>query len=198
MKKPLVISAIIIFPVLLILLFQYAADHRFDIPVYYENGIKADTLVDVACLSRAAVEYKVSNPAWTDGKHHILHFERIDGPVLKTRLEELERVQDVFYDQPNILLNTYVNNVSLKASDISDYNQRIQFYEQFWKVEELDSATWHRTKRCELVMTQLDSRTVLVDAFGRIRGYYNIVEREETDRLIAELKILLSNDEFGE
>ena len=198
MKKPLIILAIIIFPVLLILMFQFLADHRYDIPVFYEEGIKTDTLVDATCLRRSESPYAVNRAAWKDGKHHILNFERIDGPVLKTRLEELERVQDVFYTESNIQLTTIVNTQSLQVTDISDYDQRIQFYEQFWKVEAMDSTTWHQTKLCELVMTELDSRVVLVDAFGRIRGYYNIVMREETDRLIAELKVLLSNKEFNE
>jgi len=41
-----------------------------------------------------------------------------------------------------------------------------------------------------MAMTDLDNRVVLVDKKNRIRGYYNILEREETDRLILELRIL--------
>jgi protein SCO1/2 len=33
---------------------------------------------------------------------------------------------------------------------------------------------------------------VLIDEENRIRGYYNIMEREETDRLVLELRILQS------
>ena len=39
-------------------------------------------------------------------------------------------------------------------------------------------------------MSNLDNRVVLIDKQNRIRGYYNITEREETDRLILELRIL--------
>jgi len=38
----------------------------------------------------------------------------------------------------------------------------------------------------------LGSNTVLVDAEQRIRGYYKLNERDETDRLLVELKILFN------
>lgn len=44
-------------------------------------------------------------------------------------------------------------------------------------------------------MKPIDNRVVLIDRQGRIRGYYNILERDETDRLIAELRILKANME---
>ena len=61
-------------------------------------------------------------------------------------------------------------------------------------MEALDSASWAELKYCSMAMTPLDNRVVLVDAAGRIRGYYNILERKETDRLILELRILKTEE----
>ena len=83
----------------------------------------------------------------------IIHFERLDGPVLKTRLEELERVQDVFYDDEDITLNTFVNKSTIAVQDIQDYDQRIQFLDAFWKKSELDSVAWAELKFCAMAMT---------------------------------------------
>lgn len=44
--------------------------------------------------------------------------------------------------------------------------------------------------RCALLLRDNES-DVLIDSAGQIRGYYRIGSREETDRLILELKILL-------
>jgi hypothetical protein len=44
--------------------------------------------------------------------------------------------------------------------------------------------------RCALLMRDEDGE-VLLDSVGRVRGYYNLRSREETDRLILEMRILL-------
>jgi hypothetical protein len=41
-------------------------------------------------------------------------------------------------------------------------------------------------------MDDIDNRVVLVDNQEQIRGYYDITDREETDRLIVEIKILIA------
>jgi hypothetical protein len=44
--------------------------------------------------------------------------------------------------------------------------------------------------RCPALLRDADHE-VLLDANGRIRGYYNVAVREEADRLILEMKIVL-------
>lgn len=58
-------------------------------------------------------------------------------------------------------------------------------------VTDFDSARQHDV-RCQLVLEK-PWNTVLVDTEGQIRGYYELSTREETDRLIMELKILLKH-----
>lgn len=195
-KKIIIIGLIIAFPIALIFFFEFGTEGRYDIPLFYEEGVRADTLVSNTCIERKAEQYLVSNSNLPANKHRIVHLERFDGPVLKTRLEELERVQDAHSMEDNVVLLTYVNGASLKASDVSDYDKRIIFLEDFWSIAELDSATWTQLKQCDLVMSKQDSRVVLIDSKDRIRGYYNIMDREETDRLISEIGILLTNKEL--
>lgn len=56
-------------------------------------------------------------------------------------------------------------------------------------VQDLDSVN-QKSVVCQLVLIE-PWNTVLVDTEGRIRGYYELSTREETDRLMMELKILL-------
>ncbi len=53
-------------------------------------------------------------------------------------------------------------------------------------------VTRQQEVRCQLVLEK-PWNTVLVDTEGQIRGYYELSTREETDRLIMELKILLKH-----
>lgn len=195
-KKALIIALIIAFPIGLIFFFQFFSEPRFDIPVYYQTGVRPDTLTRLDCIERTDEQYYVNNAVLPEGTHRIIHFERLDGPVLKTRLEELERVQDAHSMEDRVVLLSYINGRSMEVSDVTDYNQRIFFLENFWKINELDSAAWSQLKYCDMVMDFLDNRVVLVDSENRIRGYYNIMEREETDRLIDEIGILLTNKEL--
>lgn len=194
-KKSAFLFLLIALPVLIFLFLKFFGRNEFTIPVYYQEGV-GDSL-STPCLDKSKEQYVIKNMLVEDGKINIVHFERLDGPVLKTRLEELERVQDVFYNDAEIGLTTYLNGASISSKDITDYNRRIQFKEQFWTISELDSVDWAGLKYCGTVMSNLDNRVVLVDKFNRIRGYYNIMEREETDRLILELRILKTEEENG-
>ncbi len=195
-KKLIFILAIIAFPIALIFFFQFFSEGRYDIPIQYKNGVRPDTLVDQTCIERSSEQYYVSNGLLPENKHRIVHFERFDGPVLKTRLEELERIQDAHSMHDKIVLQSFINEKTMKAKEVTDYDKRVVFLESFWNITELDSAAWGKLKFCDMVMSRFDNRVVLVDSEDRIRGYYNIMDREETDRLIAELGVLLSNKEL--
>ena len=195
-KKIYIITAIIAFPIALIFFFQFFSEGRYDIPIYYQKGVRLDTLMKTACIEREAEQYYVMNSLLMKNIHRIIHFERFDGPVLKTRLEELERVQNAHSMEDRVKLLSFINSSTMMAGEVTDYSPRVHFYEPFWKIKGLDSAAWARLKFCDLVMSKLDNRVVLVDSKNRIRGYYNIMEREETDRLIAEVSILLTNKEL--
>lgn len=192
-KKSVFLFLLIALPVIIFLFLKSFGRNEFTIPVYYEQGL-GDSL-STPCLDKAKEQYVVNNPLVQKGEINIIHFERLDGPVLKTRLEELERVQDVFFNDEEINLSTYLNGSSIALSDITDYDRRIQFQDQFWKINEVDSTAWANLKYCSVAMTNLDNRVVLVDKQNRIRGYYNIIEREETDRLILELRILKTEED---
>lgn len=190
-KKAIFLFLLIALPILVFLFLKTFGDNQYTIPVYYEEGL-GDSLA-TPCLERKSEQYVVQSLDLPKGSIHIVQLESQEGPVLKTRLEELERVQDVFYDVPQIKLTTFINSASLNSQDIDDYNGRINFYASFWGVKSLAPEDWIALKTCVLAMKEIDNRVVLIDRMGRIRGYYNIFERDETDRLIAELRILKAN-----
>ncbi len=187
-KKGIFLFLLILLPIIIFLFLKRFGRNEFSIPVYYEQGL-GDSL-STPCLDRSKNQYVIASPFVSEEKIQIIHFERVDGPLTLFRLEELERVQDVFGEDPEVELITSVNGVSMSLQDVEDYKNRIRFYDSFWKRQELDSLAWSGFKYCGVAMSNLDNRVVLVDKQNRIRGYYNITEREETDRLILELRIL--------
>lgn len=187
-KKVIFLFLLILLPILIFLFLKGFGRNEFSIPVYYEQGL-GDSL-STPCLNRSNEQYIIQSSSVAEGRIKIIHFERVDGPLTLFRLEELERVQDVFGEDNQVELITSVNASSMSLQDLQDYENRIQFFEGFWKRQALDSISWADLKYCAMAMTNLDNRVVLVDKQNRIRGYYNITEREETDRLILELRIL--------
>lgn len=187
-KKAIFLFLLLLLPILIFLFLKGFGRNEFTIPVYYETGL-GDSL-STPCLNRSNQQYVVNSPYVEEGQLKLIHFENIDGPLTLFRLEELERVQDVFGEDPEVQLITSVNAVNMDVQVIEDYKNRVQFLDQFWKRQALDSMSWATLKFCAMAMSNLDNRVVLVDKQNRIRGYYNITEREETDRLILELRIL--------
>jgi hypothetical protein len=53
-----------------------------------------------------------------------------------------------------------------------------------------DSVTWQWWKKC-IFLVNTPAQAVLLDRAKRIRGYYDLRNRDEEDRLRVELKILL-------
>lgn len=187
-KKSLFLFLLLILPILIFLFLKGFGRNEFTIPVYYEQGL-GDSL-STPCLDRAKRQYYVNSNLVEEGKLKVIHFERIDGPLTLFRLEELERVQDVFGEDPEVALITSVNTASMTVQEIEDYRNRVLFEDSFWERQALDSMAWAKLKYCDMAMSNLDNRVVLLDKQNRIRGYYNIAERDETDRLILELRIL--------
>lgn len=187
-KKAIFLFLLLLLPILIFLFLKGFGRNEFSIPVYYETGL-GDSL-STPCLDRKNQQYVVNSPFVEEGQLKLIHFENIDGPLTLFRLEELERVQDVFGEDPEVQLITSVNEVNMDVQVIEDYNNRVQFLDQFWKRQALDSVNWATLKYCAMAMSNLDNRVVLIDKQNRIRGYYNITDREETDRLILELRIL--------
>ena len=188
-KKVIFLILLLALPIAIFLFLKSFGRNEFNIPVYYEQG-REDSLLTI-CPGNTT-QYTVNNPAIPQGGIKVVHFEQSGGTVLQTRFEQLERVQEVFYDDAEISLNTFLNERSISQKDITDDNKRIRFLTRFWKINTLDSVSWANLKDA-MVMAEPDNRVILVDDQNRIRGYYNILERDEMDRLILELRILKSN-----
>ncbi len=54
-----------------------------------------------------------------------------------------------------------------------------------------DERAAHRLKKCAFILRSENKDLVMIDHDGKIRGYYSSSDREDVDRLLLELDILL-------
>lgn len=149
--KPIFLGLALLLPVVIFIFLKLFGKNKFDIPVYYKNG------VDSVCVINKSKPFEVDDII-------IKSIDWKNQPALLTFApseKELENFKHVWQE----IETEEVTSVYLAA----------------------DSTQW---RDCLLLMRS-PWKTVLVDKDKHIRGYYNLNSREETDRLIVELKILL-------
>ena len=188
--KSIFLVLIILLPVVIFLFLKSFGNNQFDIPVYYQNGV-IDTL-DSNCGRSTAIPYLVNTKPASQVVHKIYHFEKSVTGELEFRLQELERIQNAIGSNNGVLLFSFLNNPSITKRAFEKFDDRINYDPTFWSIRPVNPATYLVFKNCELVMDDIDDRVVLVDNQEQIRGYYDITDREETDRLIVEIKILIA------
>lgn len=193
---------ILVLPVLIYVFLQAFGENKYDIPVYYENGV--DTLV--AGCNYTSEQYKVparyfpSKPGHSADNIHIAFFKPSGIDLAEPVIAELARAMNVFKDKDVRLL-------------LLSTQEQAQFEQLQGKVAAYgnDSSQWAFFASskddflsnivCDFVIPgpgpaeQAVFPLLLIDKKRRIRGYFQPGEREEIDRLVVEINILLENDE---
>lgn len=190
--KSVFLVLIILLPVAIFLFLKSFGNNQFEIPVLYQNGV-VDTL-NSNCGRSTAIPYLVNTKPASQVVHKIYHFEKNVTVGLEFRLQELERIQNAIGPNNGVLLFSFLDSPSITKRAFDKLDDRINYNPSFWSIRPVNSATYSIFKNCELVMSEIDDRVVLVDKKERIRGYYDINDREETDRLIVEIKILIAQE----
>ncbi len=162
MKKLVYLFLALLLPSLVFVFLKYAGSNRFDIPIYYEDGLKNSPR---ECPSPEPGPYRLPDSVW----------QRLDGTItmanvviFSTEAIDGREVADAIREEIGISKVTFIEEASLSP----------------------DSLIRSRWKRCTFSV-ESPWQTVLFDSSGRIRGYYDLRSREEIDRLRVELKVLV-------
>ncbi len=165
--KGVILVSILLIPIFIFLFLKFFGQNKFDIPVYYSEGVTSP----FPFCENYSGQYSVEGLAKENLPGVFMFFEESEEfifPQLNNIQNRLtESVGEVGY-------TIYVRDTSLS------------------EVHALDSAIFNQKIHCQFISDTLN-QYILVDSKSRIRGYYN-PEREEIDRLIVELKILLENE----
>lgn len=164
-RKSIYLIIALVLPVAIFVFLKLTGKNQFDIPIYYESGIDSLSSVCGHDYSRPYTlpDSILNKVGWKEKGCSIFLLG-------KSNELELKRLTDVFSLED---FSCYFINNETKKSGI-----------------QLSLSDFRNWKNCFFVAKE-KSNLVLMDKQKRIRGYYSIGSREEMDRLIVEMKILL-------
>ncbi|TLU89854.1 hypothetical protein [Dyadobacter sediminis] len=102
-------------------------------------------------------------------------------------LAQIQRVNNLTIDIPDLVITTLADSAYMQHSDYPD-----ELGKQNWKIllTGKEEATDVMEKLSGSCQDDLHNMLVLVDKDGYTRGYYKGADPEDSDRLMAEIKIL--------
>ncbi len=206
MKKILFLVVLLIIPVILFLFFMRYGENKFYVPFYYETGIPG-------CGSEGGQHY-VPEPEFllkdtteklsrSEGFHiYALHENKTTGSM-NALISESVRVLDMFYPDNKLHIFLLVNEDEENRDDMRNFitQQRVDTTHLIPCFVNNTKLKWFSSCGLGVLSGEdtliTDMKFVMVDEDHIIRGYYDVGKKEETDRLILELKILLEDRDTG-
>ncbi len=211
-KKILIIGSILILPAVFYLVLISGRHRVHSLDIY---GPK-ETIVDTA-TSLTDTLYHTIGPfrlishtgdtvteTLTRGKIYVADFFFATCRSICPKMTaQLMRVQDKFARNPDILILSHtVDPVNDTPENLRQYAARHRALKNKWFFLTGDKKEIYELARKRYFLPVEDGdggehdfihseKFVLVDPQGRIRGYYNGTDRQEVDRLMDEIKVLL-------
>lgn len=207
-----VLLCILLIPVVIFVFLKTFGNNQFDIPILYQYGVE-DPFQE--CNYADSVQHVIPDFTFTsnkglqvgrfemEGKITIVDFFFTSCPsICPVMSSEMERVDDAFKDNPNVQIYSISIDPEFDTREVLESYAQKHMASPKWHFLTGDKEETYQLARCGFVLPTFDGygvpedfvhsdKFVLVDEFGRIRGYYSGTTREEVDRLIVETKILL-------
>ncbi|MGV3557540.1 SCO family protein [Larkinella arboricola] len=134
------------------------------------------------------------------GKPYIASFIGLDCDTTCSKVAaQLNRVQDIFAERPEVMLLSYVDRDSVAEHLRKSY----EVQPDKWLIAKPDTLEttfiaeqYYRIKQRPMTGRKNETFTlyeglVLIDPEGHIRGFYNGTDKEDIDRLVLETRVLL-------
>lgn len=213
----LVLVCILLVPVLIFTFLRGFGNNEYDLPIFFQNGVDNPFQ---ECPSSDSGQHYIPEFSFVnqdgksigrkdmEGKITIVDFFFTSCPsICPVMSTEMERVQDMFRDEPN---------VQIMSISIDPEYDTPEILKEYADEHGANSSKWHflsgpkletyQLARCGFVLPTIDGQGVaddfihsdkfiLIDEQGRIRGYYSGTNREDVDLLMLETKVLLHGKE---
>ena len=202
-KAGLLILTLVI-PALVFVFLKLFATNHYDLPYYHPQVTSTGEIVksdgDTVFYQLPEITLKNTNgkpfvEQFKNGKITVVNFlpQECDDSC-KIVLGQIERVSALTETIPNLQLITLSENWDGKKANypsLMDSNSWLVLTGPKAEIEGICKRVLKmETKVPKAKTNSLESKLVLVDTKGQIRGYYNLSDLEETDRLMGEIKIL--------
>lgn len=200
--KFLVIMLTLVIPVVVYLFLRGFGENHFTVPVFYEKGVPPDSTLchtngqpHIVNLQMALADQDIK-PFDHPYEKKLSIIDVDENPQNRPGIPgyPINRVADIFAGNPKvqfILIRPAGLTGSVKQSPPEDRFLYVNSTRE--KMSEF--------AKCELILLDfpehvdsLTRRLVVVDSQGRIRGYYQAGDFDEIDRMILEMKIMLTEE----
>jgi protein SCO1 len=190
MKKQIILLLTLAIPVAVFLFLKIFGENKYEIPVFFAQGIEG--------CGNPPQQHTVNLESLNiSPKNHcvVAVMDSNDNTANRTFVTELVRIQDAFYGrvEPQFILLTNSQSVETHA-DMLAFCKVNGLNPEHTILLNLNAAEKKDFTECGLGLGKPDggqpTDLALIDDEGKIRGFYLRNDKEETDRLILELKIL--------
>lgn len=209
----LVLVCILLIPILIVLFLRNYGENKYDLPIFYENGI-SNPFMD--CGPNDSTQHYIPEFTFTnqnnepvgrsdmEGKITIVDFFFTSCPsICPIMSKEMERVNDIFRNEPAVQIMSISIDPTYDTPEIlSEYAEEHNAIPGKWHFLSGPKDETYELAKCGFVLPTIDGMGVpddfvhsdkfaLIDEQGRIRGYYSGTNRDDVDLLILETKVLL-------
>ncbi len=219
-KKPIFLLIIIVLPVFLFIFLQTFGTNRYKLPIFYPQGTEVvikngkeviDTIYHhIPEFTLKDQNNNIFNSKDLLGKIYVtdFFFTRCGNPSLCPKMSsELVRIQEAFEKESSVEIVSFTVDPNYDTPKVlKEYANRYNATDGKWHFLTGDKKDIYQLARYSYFLTAGEEeesikpdfihavKFILVDRKGRIRGYYNGVDKEEVDKLILEIKILLTEN----
>jgi protein SCO1/2 len=201
-SKILILVLTLTFPVIIYLFLTFYGSNEFDLPVYFEtknelcDGFKPIGQVEDQLISQKQIVYQLRDILRDN--INIVHFPDLEKDNQQL-VNELGRLLLTFSTEENVTVHALYKKKVIAGSDflmdngnVANYELGTTFYDKLVDCYiALPTKKWADDHPAEMVV-EASRSLVLIDRNGRIRGYYDGEETKDIDRLILEIRILMT------
>lgn len=197
-KKTGILLILLAIPVFIWLFLKLFGQNRFEVPVFYEEGVKVTGCSNssqphvIPPFSLLGLAQKTTDEELLNQLTIVYFFAYPCEAQCEEVMENLAKIQDIFESQPLIQIWA-IGEAAVAASGLEQLANKYQSRQAQWKFMTGNEQAIETLKQCGFVLEGDNPSIVLIDGDKRIRGYYTGTDSEEIDRLIVEIRILLRN-----
>ena len=198
--KALLLILILGIPVLLYLFLQSFGENQYQVPVMYVEG-----MVDPKEGCPEGTKPHTLDHLIKQGPCDLWHCSQLEGKMVlfsfmkadcnSESLSQVIRVCNQYKNIPSFLAVTISLDQQADSGIIRDFARQYSIQSEvlaWWSFHEATPLVMHCGFNLEMDCS-VTQKAVLLDPQSRIRGYYQLDDPQEIDRLVTEIAILLSN-----